>query len=147
MARVYAGWGFSQAFYREELDLKALGYSSLEDFLVAFWEGFFLPKDANNLLTMLWTWQNGDISANELHGGDFRSALGAIKAHAYVMPGQTDLYFPPEDSQFEVSHLCTAESKSHSPRQRSSPRMLNRRAPCSVGRLALQFLLAPLQPR
>ena len=59
MARVYAGWGFSQAFYRERLDIERLGYSSLEDFLVAFWEGFFLPKDANNLLTMLWTWQNG----------------------------------------------------------------------------------------
>lgn len=109
MARVYAGWGFSQAFYREELDLKALGYSSLEDFLVAFWEGFFLPKDANNLLAMLWTWQHGDISGNELYGGDFRRALGAIKARAFVMPGQTDLYFPPEDSQFEVAHMPNAE--------------------------------------
>ena len=109
MARVYAGWGFSQAFYREELDLRALGYSSLEDFLVAFWEGFFLPKDANNLLAMLWTWQHGDISANELYGGDFRRALGAIKARAYVMPGQTDLYFPPEDSRFEVDHMPNAE--------------------------------------
>ena len=109
MARVYAGWGFSQAFYREELDLKALGYSSLEDFLVAFWEGFFLPKDPNNLLAMLWTWQNGDISANQTYGGDFRKALGAIKARAYVMPGQTDLYFPPEDSQFEVKHMPNAE--------------------------------------
>lgn len=107
-ARVYAGWGFSQAFYREELDLKTLGYSSLEDFLVAFWEGFFLPKDANNLLTMLWTWQNGDISANELYKGDFKAALGAIKAKALVMPGQTDLYFPPEDSQFEVAHMPNA---------------------------------------
>lgn len=55
MARVYAGWGFSQDFYRAELDLSILGYSSLEDFLVAFWEGLFLPKDANNLLTMAWT--------------------------------------------------------------------------------------------
>ncbi len=109
MARVYAGWGFSQAFYREELDLKTLGYSSLEDFLVAFWEGFFLPKDANNLLTMLWTWQHGDISANELYGGDYKKALSAIKAKAYVMPGQTDLYFPPEDSQFEVAHMPNAE--------------------------------------
>src|SRR5262245_40099176 len=80
MARVYAGWGFSQAFYRERLDLERLGYSSMEDFLVAFWEGFFLPKDANNLLTMLWTWQNGDISDNEVFGGDFKAALGAIKA-------------------------------------------------------------------
>lgn len=109
MARVYAGWGFSQAFYRQELDLKTLGFSSLEDFLVAFWEGFFLPKDANNLLTMLWTWQNGDISDNELYKGDFRKALNGIKAKAYVMPGRTDLYFPPEDSEFEVANMPNAE--------------------------------------
>jgi homoserine O-acetyltransferase len=109
MARVYAGWGFSQAFYREELDIKTLGFSSLEDFLVVFWEGSFLLKDANNLLAMLWTWQNGDISDNKLYKGDFKKALGAIKAKAYVMPAQTDLYFPPEDSQFEVAHMPNAE--------------------------------------
>ena len=108
MARVYAGWGFSQAFYREELDLKALGYSSLEDFLIGFWEGLFLAKDANNLLAMLWTWQNGDISANELYHGDYAKALGAITPRAYVMPGQTDLYFPPEDSANEVAHMPNA---------------------------------------
>ena len=63
----------------------------------------------NNLLTMLWTWQNGDISDNELYKGDFKAALGAIKAKAYVMPGQTDLYFPPEDSEFEVAHMPNAK--------------------------------------
>lgn len=109
VGRVYAGWGLSQSFYRAELDIKTLGYSSLEDFLVAFWEGFFLPKDANNLLTMLWTWQHGDIADNELYNGDFKKALGAIKAKAYVMPGQTDLYFPPEDSQNEVANMPNAE--------------------------------------
>ena len=108
MARVYAGWGFSQTFYRIEEDLK-LGFSSLEDFLIAFWEGFFIHKDANNLLAMLWTWQNGDIGDNELYGGDFRKALGAIKAKAFVMPGRTDLYFPPEDSEIEVAHMPNAE--------------------------------------
>ncbi len=108
MARVYAGWGFSQAFYRQELDLSAMDYSSLEDFLVAFWESLFLSKDANNLLAMLWTWQHGDIGANELHGGDLRRALGAIKARAFVMPGQTDLYFPPEGSESEVAHMPNA---------------------------------------
>lgn len=108
MARVYAGWGFSQAFYRHRLDIEAMGYSSLEDFLVQFWEGFFLPKDANNLLAMLWTWQNGDISDNETYRGDFRKALGAIKAKAFVMPGRTDLYFPPEDSEFEVANMPNA---------------------------------------
>ncbi|GAC1631010.1 MAG: alpha/beta fold hydrolase [Vulcanimicrobiaceae bacterium] len=109
MARVYAGWGFSQAFYRERLDLEALGYSSLEDFLVSFWEGFFLPKDANDLLAMLWTWQHGDISDNEHYHGDLSAALGAITAKAWVMPGQTDLYFPPEDSAAEVAHMPNAE--------------------------------------
>jgi len=108
-ARVYAGWGFSQAFYREELDLKTLGFSSLEDFLIGFWEGFFLPKDPNNLLTMLWTWQNGDISDNEMYKGDYKAALGAIKAKTFVMPGQTDLYFPPEDSQNEVAAMPNAK--------------------------------------
>src|SRR5262249_28588012 len=55
MARVYAGWGFSQAFYWQKL-YRQLGFSSLEDFAVGFWEGFFLDdRDANNLLTMLWT--------------------------------------------------------------------------------------------
>lgn len=108
MARVYAGWGFSQTFYRIEEDLK-LGFSSLEDFLIAFWEGFFIHKDANNLLAMLWTWQNGDIGDNALYGGDFRKALGAIKAKAFVMPGRTDLYFPPEDSEIEVAHMPNAE--------------------------------------
>jgi homoserine O-acetyltransferase/O-succinyltransferase len=109
MARVYAGWGFSQAFYRQQLDVSKMGHSSLEDFLVAFWEGLFLAKDANNLLAMLWTWQNGDISTNPLYGGDFVKALGAIKAKAYVMPGRTDLYFPPEDSEFEVAHMPNAK--------------------------------------
>jgi len=89
MGRVYAGWGFSQAFYREKLDLK-LGFASLEDFLVGFWEGLFLGRDADNLLAMLWTWQKGDISANELYSGDFERALGAIKARAIVgSPAET----------------------------------------------------------
>ena len=109
VGRVYAGWGLSQAFYRAELDLKVLGYSSLEDFLVAFWEGFFLPKDANNLLTMLWTWQHGDISDNEIYKGDYKKALSAIKPKAYVMPGKTDLYFPPEDSENEVANMPDAK--------------------------------------
>ena len=80
-----------------------MGYSSLEDFLVAYWENFFLPKDANNLLTILWTWQHGDISANEIYRGDLAKALGAITAEAIVMPSETDLYFTVEDNRREVA--------------------------------------------
>ncbi len=36
MGRVYAGWGLSQAFYREETWRK-IGFASLEDFLVGSW--------------------------------------------------------------------------------------------------------------
>ena len=93
-----------------ELDLETTGL-----FLAGGFPGrrsgkaFSCRRIANNLLTMLWTWQNGDISDNELYKGDFKKALGAIKAKAYVMPGQTDLYFPPEDSEFEVANMPNAK--------------------------------------
>jgi hypothetical protein len=57
-----------------------------------------LTRDANNLLAMLWTWQNGDVSAHEIYNGDLPKALSSIKAKAIVMPVSTDLYFPPEDN-------------------------------------------------
>jgi homoserine O-acetyltransferase/O-succinyltransferase len=109
MGRVYAGWGLSQSFYREKIDLTKLGYASLEDFLIGFWENLFFRRDANNLLTMLWTWQQGDISNNELYHGNFEAALNAIKAKAIVISGKHDLYFPPEDNRYEVAQMPNAE--------------------------------------
>ena len=44
IARVYAGWGFSQSFYREKLYESALGFKSLEDFMTGHWEAYFLTK-------------------------------------------------------------------------------------------------------
>lgn len=110
VGRVYAGWGLSQPFYMQEL-WRELGFSSLEDFLVGFWEGFFLQKDANNLLAMLWSWQHGDISDNPVFKGDFKKALGAVKARAIVMPAERDLYFPVADNEWEVSHMPNAECR------------------------------------
>ncbi len=85
------------------------GYSSLEDYLIAFWEGNYVGKDANDLLAMLWTWQNADVGATPGFGGNIEAALGAIGAKAIVMPGRTDLYFPPEDNEYEVSRMPNAE--------------------------------------
>jgi homoserine O-acetyltransferase/O-succinyltransferase len=108
-SRVYAGWGFSQAFYWDEV-YKEMGYTSLEDFLVGFWEGFFLDeRDANNLLTMLWTWQHGNIGQTPGFDGDTERALASIQARAIVMPGEKDLYFPPEDNAWEVERMPNAE--------------------------------------
>ena len=107
-ARVYAGWGPSQAFYREKVYLE-LGFSSVEDYIVTAWEGRFLELDANDLLAMVATWQAGDISSNPTYQGDFEKALGSIKARALVMPSRTDQYFPPEDSELEVARMPNAE--------------------------------------
>jgi len=104
VARVYAGWGFSQPFYKEE-KWRDMGFKNLEDFLVNFWEKFFLLRDPNNLLAMLWTWQNANISDNHIFNGNLEAALGAIKSKSYVMPAHMDLYFPPEDSAWEVEHM------------------------------------------
>lgn len=110
VGRVYAGWGLSQPFYMQQL-WRELGFSSLEDFLVGYWESFFLKKDANNLLAMLWSWQHGDISDNPVFKGDFKKALGAIRARAIVMPAERDLYFPVADNEWEVSHMPNAECR------------------------------------
>jgi hypothetical protein len=81
------------------------GVWSLKDFISQFWEGDFLKKDANNILSMMSSWQNGDISANSLHEENFDRALGGITAKGIVMPGRTGPYFPPEDSDYEVSKM------------------------------------------
>ena len=109
-ARTWAGWALSQAFYRKEMYRRMdAGFASLEDFLTGYWEAAFLHRDANDMLALMRTWQRCDISDNELHGGDFERALGAIRARAVVMPGSSDLYFPPEDSAYEVEHMPNAE--------------------------------------
>ena len=103
-ARVYAGWGFSQPFYKQELWRK-LGFNNLEDFLTGFWETFFLKRDHRNLLAHIWTWQHGDISANPIFDGDFEKALGAIKAKTLLLCPEIDLYFPPDDNKEEMKYL------------------------------------------
>ena len=109
--RVYAGWAFSQTFYREGL-YRELGFETFEDLLMD-WEEDHLNWDANDLLSKIWTWQNTDISANNLYGGDFEAALGAIKARAVLVPCSDDLYFPPEDNAIEIRHMQNAELRTY----------------------------------
>ena len=108
MGRVYAGWALSQTFYREEL-WRSFGASSLEDYLVTYWETAFARRDPADLLAQFWTWQHGDISANPRYGGDLPKALAAIKARTLLMPGDHDLYFQVDDNRLEMQHLANAE--------------------------------------
>ncbi|MDJ0778591.1 MAG: alpha/beta fold hydrolase [Gammaproteobacteria bacterium] len=105
--RVYAGWAFSQTFYREQM-YKLKGFDTAEG-LLQDWEQDHLDWDANDLLCKLWTWQRGDISAQPAYGGDFVAALNAIRARTIVIACNNDLYFQPADNALEVPHIANAE--------------------------------------
>ncbi len=113
-ARVYAGWAYSQTFYREGL-YRQLGFDSVEALLNA-WEDDHLRWDANDLLAKLDTWQTGDISRNERYHGDLRAALGGIRAKTIIIACSDDLYFPPQDNAIEVKEIAAGELRVyHSP--------------------------------
>jgi len=109
-ARVWAGWGLSQAFYRRR-GFEAMGFATVDAFLTDFWEARYHAADANNMLSMLTTWRASDVSNTAAHGGDLTVALGSITAKTLVLPGQTDLYFPPEDNEIETAMIAGAKCR------------------------------------
>jgi homoserine O-acetyltransferase len=108
VGRLYASWALSQTFYREGLHLRD-GVASVQQYLEKHWDRNFFRTDANDLLAMLETWKATDLADNERYAGDWPAALAAISCPAIVMPGRTDLYFPPEDSAAAVAHMPRAE--------------------------------------
>lgn len=108
-AHIYAGWGLSQDFYRERLYETALGAPSLAAFLKSDWEDSFAAHRAANLYAQALTWQEADISANDLYAGDLPKALASISARVLLMPSATDLYFRVADNEAELVHLKSAE--------------------------------------
>ena len=109
-ATIYAGWGFSEPFYRTEA-FRQFGAATAAEFSARFWEPGFLHHDANDLLALLRCWDDGDISAGAEHGGDLGRALGSITARAVVVPCEYDTYFPPADSHAEVARMPNAECR------------------------------------
>ena len=106
-ARVYAGWAYSQTFYRDGL-YRQLGFDSPEA-LLADWEQDHLRWDANDLLAKLRAWQHADISRNDRHHGDFAAALKSIRAKTVIIACSDDLYFPPADNASEAEHIPDGE--------------------------------------
>ena len=106
--RVYAGWAFSQTFFREGAYNK-LGFNNVEELLIE-WENDHVNNwDANDLLAKITSWQRADISIGPAYKNDFIKALKNIKARAILMSCSHDLYFPPEDNAFEAQHINNAE--------------------------------------
>ena len=106
--RTYAGWAFSQTFFRKDY-FKKLGFETIEDLLVA-WENDHVENwDANDLLAKLATWQASDISIGPLYKGNIGQALKSIQAQTILMPCTQDLYFPPEDNIIEAKFIPNVE--------------------------------------
>jgi homoserine O-acetyltransferase len=105
-AKMWAVMGWSTEFFQQNRH-KLLGFSSLDDFIVNFMNGYFSVMDPNDLLCMAWKWQRGDVSRNT--GGDLRAALGRIKAKTFVMPMSSDMFFPPADCKAEWLLIPNAE--------------------------------------
>lgn len=103
---VWAGWLFSQAWWREEL--WRTRFPAAKDFRAVF-ENFhlnFIPGgDANNLILQMRTWEQHDIGTTPGFDGDVKKALAAIKVPVLYMPSQTDLYFPVDDARYEAQFI------------------------------------------
>ncbi len=105
--RVYAGWAYSQTFFRDAL-YRQQGFEDIEA-LLKFWEEDHLSWDANDLLAMLWTWQHANIANTPGMDSSFEKALSGIRASGIIMPSDTDLYFTVADNAYEVEHIPDAE--------------------------------------
>jgi homoserine O-acetyltransferase/O-succinyltransferase len=108
MAAIYAGWAFSEQFYREET-FRVFGARDVDEFIEVFWEAFYVKEDANDLLAQFATWWHNDLGDHPRFGGDFDAALGAITARTRIIQADTDRYFPPTDSAYEAERIPGAE--------------------------------------
>lgn len=103
--RVYAGWGFSGAFYREH-GYRALGYASRESFVQGFWETMLLTQDPWNLIAMLSTWRHGDVGRTA--DTTTESALARVTALTTILSADLDMYFTPEDGAWAAERIQRA---------------------------------------
>lgn len=106
-ARVYAGWAYSDRFWREE-GWRELGFDSAEA-LLTWWEDDHLAWDAHDLAAVLETWSDASLARAASPAGDIPTALKQVRARVIAMPCDTDRYFTVAENEFEVSHAHRAE--------------------------------------
>lgn len=99
-AKVYAGWAYSQAFYRDGR-YRELGFESIDQ-LLEFWVQDHLQQDANDLLVQLRTWQHGGITGPGAGSGGLVEQLACP---GIFMPSSSDLYFTAADARQDARDL------------------------------------------
>ena len=105
-AKLWSVMGFSTEFFKTE-HWRGVGFDSREAFQTGLMEAYFGAMDPNDLLTMAWKWQRGDVSRHA--GGDLAAALGRITAKVFNMPINEDMFFPPRDCKAESDLVAGSE--------------------------------------
>ena len=105
-AHVWAVMGFSTEWWKQE-QWRGLEFTSKEQFITDFLEPYFTVMDPNDLLTMMWKWQRGDVARHT--NGDLAAALGRITAKTFVLPIDEDMFFPPRDCIAEQELIAGSE--------------------------------------
>jgi homoserine O-acetyltransferase len=98
LSRVTVAWSHTAAFFRDQL-YRNFGLETAED-VTQYWENYTLGTDANDHLSMFWTWTNASTGLEELQ---------KITARTIVMPCDQDLYFSWDEARIEAAQIPNAE--------------------------------------
>jgi homoserine O-acetyltransferase/O-succinyltransferase len=103
---VWAGWLYSQEWWRKELwRAAAPAGTTFEQVMEQRRRGF--RADANDYILQARTWERHDVGKTKGFDGDVEKALGSIKKPFLYMPSETDLYFPLGDAKYEQGFMRT----------------------------------------
>ena len=101
---VWAGWLYSQEWWRRELWRTNTPPGTTFEQVVQTMRTRF-NADANNYILQARTWQRHDVGGTPGFGGDVEKALRSIRVPLLYMPSETDLYFPMTDARFEAQFI------------------------------------------
>lgn len=110
-ADVWSLLGLSTEFWKTEfwrgIAVGETTFTAVQEFQDGFIRAVFSAMDPNDLLTMAWKWQHGDVTRHT--DGDLAAALGRITAKTFVMPIDEDMFFPPRDCSAEQALIPGSE--------------------------------------
>ncbi len=109
-ATVWAGWLYSQEWWRKELwREKAKPGTTFEEYFQNLRTHFISGADANDLILQMHTWERHDVGKTPGFDGNVERALQSIKVPFLYMPSATDLYFPLTDARYEAPFIAKGQ--------------------------------------
>jgi homoserine O-acetyltransferase len=92
-------------FYREGEEMwRPLGFASADDFVVRFWEDFWLARDPGDVVVQAAKARTADVAG----GGDLAQALGRITASTAVIAFTGDHMFQPAECRLDADRIAGA---------------------------------------